>query len=781
MAINFSIRGKRFAFGAFGALLSALMLLSACDDTQSPTGPNNNGSDYRNLGGQNGGNLPSNEGPDNTNLGPVIPPLPGKTNPFDFIEVIVRTDPAEPQNERFLEDWRFEIFNIDDQARQLSQIFFGETDLTGGARLGLPSYMFALPLVIRAYNEVYPPTHDRDDFRHHCTAEDAACIANEEANYHEKNGFGECKQFEVFVPANCNDRAVWMVGPFEDSLWDFYKEAARRRAESWEPSQVDCGTWLSHMQLLLGSDRIVDELNDISNTIDQRFDREVLFDALQENQEALVPTRPPICMAERRHNGGGLERGDIIEEDDDDNDSTIKLDDFNRHVVEDEDDEENLDLADRDPIYITKDGIPKKICGVTISRHHREEGNETIANSDDDDSPGELDVNGTKFTSLTNYWLDEEDFIGVVSDHPELDPLLDVTIFNVRQTNGREFDDLKYDDACSLTTLVEFTNNDDDEQDVQADSGFTFYNLFGHEEAEVYLTSDGDAVVDDNDTWVIFMTEDEHVENGEDHGKKVISVELPGHRAEDFRDVLHLKYDEESEELFVGLRADFELNEEEVDGERAFMGFTITAWDGSTEDGREAIRDNIANCYDASDVWARQFFVTENFQSRKDECCFDDECIIDDVIGPLLAAEYAVRSQCFSNSRSQQRWQTDDVGFWDMNTHHGVAPNLVVNAGWLAPFLDFEIYIQKFDEAVFKGPRTVTTTDEVGQLMLALPTIVEGDRILIKSEDSCCDDYDLVIPCVPEFTGFAGAPGIPYIPQAIGPMPAALPTAPATP
>src|SRR5690606_25403974 len=97
--------------------------------------------------------------------------------------------------------------------------------------------------------------------------------------------------------------------------------------------------------------------------------------------------------------------------------------------------------------------------------------------------------------------------------------------------------------------------------------------------------------------------------------------------------------------------------------------------------------------------------------------------------------------------------------------------NVIINPGWLAPDLDYEIYIQKFDEAVFKGPRTIRRTDDCGQLMAELPTLVEGDRVLIKAEDNCCDDYDLVIPCVPEFTGFAGAPGIPFVPVPPGPPP----------
>ncbi len=99
-----------------------------------------------------------------------------------------------------------------------------------------------------------------------------------------------------------------------------------------------------------------------------------------------------------------------------------------------------------------------------------------------------------------------------------------------------------------------------------------------------------------------------------------------------------------------------------------------------------------------------------------------------------------------------------------MNSIHGVSGNVIVNPGWLAPDQDFELYIQKFDEAVFKGPRTIKRSDSSGQLMVEMPTLVEGDRVLIKAEDHCCSDYEVVIPCVPEFTGFSGLSGYPYIP-----------------
>jgi hypothetical protein len=227
----------------------------------------------------------------------------------------------------------------------------------------------------------------------------------------------------------------------------------------------------------------------------------------------------------------------------------------------------------------------------------------------------------------------------------------------------------------------------------------------------------------------------------------------------------------DGEDLFIGLRADYRLEEETIDGETGFFAYTISYWDGSDEEGLKNVRTQISSCYESADVWARQFFTTQEFQHRNEEgCCLDECCSIEKTICPLRAAEMAVRSQCFSNSRANSRWQTQDVGFFSLNNHHGVHSNVVVNPGWLAPNMDFEIYIQRFDEPVFKGPRTVVTSDCYGQIMTAIPTLVEGDRILIKSQDACCSDYDLVLPCVPEFTGFIGLPGIPYVPQLIGPV-----------
>lgn len=716
MAKHFLLGGKKVA-SVICALSSALLLMTSCTDTAPTDKPNQNASDVQ---------IPA-AGPATVVSTPAVPvidvPVAAPVAAWDTIELLARTDPADPHNERFLDDWVFRLFTIDDTGRPTSPVYSGESGPGGGAIIGLPSYMFALPLVVSAYNEAFP-----------VDCPEVETFSSPGAMAVEDETDCQCRVLEIFIPPYCHDKAVWLLGPFEDALWGFYRRAAERRGEAWNPSQVDCGTWLANLQLLILTDEITDELNELSDRDDMVFRDDALFSALQENTHLLTPTRPPICMAERRHNGGGMERADEIAA------LPVTIDDsvapFQTEV-----------FPDSDPIIIGTNGIVDSICGIGLV--------------------GNLAVNTINFAPTNSFFLDDADFMGTIHDQADIIENLDVSIFNTRLGNGRELDHDKYDDACALTSIIEFTNKDDDEQDILGKSGVTFTDLFGvGVNASVFLTSDGDDVVDDNDYWAIFYDSVSDLKTA-----RAIGVELLGHRQVDFRDVLHMTFDPATDDLFLGLRADYEMNEEEVDGERAFLAYTIHTWDGSSPDGQEAARENIANCYEAADIWARQFFVTSDFQIRADECCIDEDCELDWLIPPLVAAEFAVRSQCFSNSRSNQRWRTEASGFWSMNTDHGVHGNVIVNPGWLAPDMDYEIYIQKFDEAVFKGPRTIRRTDDCGQLMAELPTLVEGDRVLLKSEDNCCDDYDLVIPCVPEFTGFAGAPGVPYIPVTLGPPP----------
>lgn len=727
MSKNFFIMNKNVT-GVISALVASLAFMTGCDDTTK------NGSDHDvATHDAKHDHIPVTGLPITTGTTEIIdvPQLSHGGTLFSTIQVMARTDPANPQNERFLDDWRFEVYTIDDQDRATGPSYLAESGPDGAAAIAVPSYMFQLPLVIYAYNQSYPLWTDDDD-----------------SNELDETLYGECRHYEIFVPPFCADKAVWLAGPFESSLWDYYREASRHKGEAWNPSQVDCATWLSNLQNLLLTDRVYEELQELAESDDDQFSEESLILALQENQHLLTPTRPPICMAERRHFGGGMERGDIINGSNGNCDDGFDLDD-NVFPFDFEDDDENT--SDNDPLCIDlTNGLIDTICNNTYWASEN------------------LLVNGVAFVPTNSYVLDDQDFMGSVHDQTDIVAGMDLTVYNTRLGNGRERDMDFYDDACAATSIIKFTNTDDDEQDIFAGTGVTFSNLFDGLPTFIHLTSDGDEVVDDNDIWAIFYTYDEV---RSPCNERVLAVELLGHRQEDFRDVLHMTYDIGNENLFIGLRADFELNEEQIDGEEGYLAYTVHVWDGTNVDGRRAIRDNISNCYEASDVWARQFFITEDFSRTADDCCIDHECDIIDVICPLDAAEFAVRSQCFSNSRSNQRWRTDDAGYWSINTDYGVESDVIVNAGWLAPFMDFEVYIQKFDEAVFKGPRTVVTSDYIGQLAIDLPTLVEGDRVLIRAEDSCCDEYDLVLPCVPEFTGFAGLPGIPYVPATLGPPP----------
>lgn len=687
------------------ALMAASFFMTGCGETTHHNGIDENSGKVDVL--------PPNSGIE----GEVITEQPIPHQPFQFLNLMVRTDIADPHNEQGLDAWRFQIVSIDDQARPTSPIYYGETGPDGNGLVPLPPHMTGLPLLVTAYNDVLPPI-DLDD---------------------DPDDLGECRYYEIFIPANCYSETPWLVGPVESALWNYYKKAAMRRAEAWNPSQVDCGTWLANLQGLILTDEVADELHELSDRDVMLFDDFALFKALQENQEFLTATRPPICMAERRHNGGGMERGEEIDPEGD-----FVLDDivppFTDIVsVMPDDDPVTVDLAT---------GLPEVICTEGLWEDQA------------------LSVNGSIIAPEAHYLLDDEDFMGTVHDDKLTFPDLQVTTYNVRLGNGRELDHDKYDDSCALTNAVEFTNKLDDEQDINIGSGITYSNLFNGNDTVVYTTSDGDAVVDDNDTWAIFYDAESPVME-----ERVLLVEFLGHRREDWRDNLHMRYDTATEDLFLGVRSTYELNEEPVDGEKAFMFHTVSVWDGSSFAGRRDVRQNIFNCYEAADPWMRQYFITKHFQIREEEWCIDDECQLESLIKPLEAAEFAARSQCHSNSRANQRWRTDESGYWSINTDHGVHANIVVNPGWLAPDLDFEIYIQRFDEAVFKGPRTIARTDDCGQLSVALPTLVEGDRVLIKSEDNCCDDYDLVLPCVPEFTGYAGVPGIPYVPPVQGPPP----------
>lgn len=775
------------------ALIAALMLIAGCDETQNKK-DNLNGGEPNVDSFLPPGGLPP-VGP----LGEGLPPPPvlAGTLTWAVIDLMVRTNPRHPEDELFLGDWRVFARNIDDMARPIGPSYSGEVGPDGNAALGLPAVMFNLPLEISAYNEAFPFRNRHHRNRHHrdhrsddgeipvpgplasadanaaeagiegdvagaesldadiessgCGChqvhdecfEDETCRKNHDGCSHggcDNAGCGhkghECRTFRIFVPPYCYDKAVWMLGPVETAVWDYYRRAARHNGEAWNASQVDCGTWLADLQLLILTDRISDELDRDEEGGDNFFNPVALRQAFQENQQLLVPTRPPICMATNFHIGGTLREDQPI---------NLPIDLTPGPAFHNS--PENSPGGN--PIVIGTNGIADNICGISFD--------------------GVMRVNNVAFAPTANFTLDSNDFMGTVSQQFNTLPLLDVTGFNVRLGNGRPLDNDVYSDACALSTLFQFTNKDDEDRDLNPGTGTTFTDLFGpgaDNAVAVFATSDGDKIVDDNDTWAIL-----HALGDLAGEEQVIAVELLGHRSQDFRDVLHMTLS--GDDLFLGLRADYDLDDAGVDGELAFLGYTISVWDASTQHGRDLVRSDISSCYEAADVWAREMFVTQAFNgfSQVNDCCFNGHCNVECTISPLKAAEFAVRSQCFSNSRANSRWQNDQSSFWNISSVKGAEPNVVVNPGWLGPNLDFYLYIQKFDEAVFKGPRTIVRTNCQGQLLTAIPTLVEGDRVLLKAIDSCCSDYDLVLPCVPEFSGWAGLPGVPYIPQTIGPPP----------
>lgn len=399
----------------------------------------------------------------------------------------------------------------------------------------------------------------------------------------------------------------------------------------------------------------------------------------------------PICMAEKRHNnhGADLTKGAIMATDG----SPINLE------------WGAINADDEDPILIGG-GIPTSICGQSLH--------------------GDLKINESFFIPKKTNSLINEDFVGLVTS--ERKPKLDVSIYNIRHNNGHPIGNVDYDDSCSLTSMIEFRNRDDDEQDIRGDSGITFNGLLESNndgskfnDFKIISTSSGDAILDELDTWVIFAS-------GWNH-QKVILVELLGHRQGDFRDVLQMELRGTNEQdLFIGLRKDYELNEEEVDGEVAYLQYTITTFDSSTDAGYNQMRKDISNCFQAADLWAKEFIR------------------FDSGITPVVAADMVARSQCFSNSSSQQKWQDENMGFWSMNTIHGVAGNVFVNAGILEANAKYSVYIQKFDETFFKGPRTFVYTDSEGRVMTAIPTIVEGDKVkLLRAK---ANGKELNIDCV---------------------------------
>ena len=654
----------------------------------------------------------------------VAVPVPVPMSFLDTLYFVIQSTPDQPQNELYLGDWRYRAYNIDDQARPKGPSFYGQANIDGSGAITLPEAMFTMPLVIHVYNEISA-----------AWGEDKECI-----------------NFDIFVPSECYNQTIWSIDPLSTAVWQYYFQAAIHRGNAWGPSQVDCFTWLESLEALSVNTIITNEIRDQARGAISVFRPEVLIDAWQENQELLVPTRPPICLATRRHLGGSMARGNFI-----------PLSAF-PWVIDDSVPAylipgPPIDLGtnpDFDPIVIGKNGIVENICGVKLAG----------------DEPSFISVNSNEFFPTSQYFLSSLDFNGTIHDQIGIVPNIDISFYNIRLGNGRTLNDFQYDDTCSISEVVRFTNTESEDQELLGRTGVTFSDLFGpglKNNTVVWKTSDGDAVIDNTDRWVIFHalgTSTGIIPAPAGH-ERVITVELLGNSRGDYKDDLHMTQPD-PESIFIGLESNYLMGSETIDGELAFLSYTVTTWSGEDEESREEMRRNIADCYEASDVWTRNFFVTRAFQLHKCEDYLDECCDVEKLITPLLAAEMAVRSQCFSNSRSNNKWQNSDFGFWSINSSFGSHSNVVINPGWLGPDLDIEIYVQRFDEAIFSGPRVVTRTDYVGQLMAVVPTLAEGDRILLRSSHNCCSDYDLTVPCVPEFTEFITRPNMPYVRPPLG-------------
>src|SRR5579871_1722541 len=475
--------------------------------------------------------------------------IPAMVEDMDSIQVTVRTNPLKPEEERFADDWHIQVHAMDDEGNVASPTYYGRTDHTGDATVAVPKYMYSQPLMMDAFNIVWPYT-----------------------------GLGQ--GYQIFIPPYCSDKALWLIAPFEDALWRYYKDAAARKGEAWNPSQVDCATWLNNLQLLSLTHEVNEELE--TKSLFAPFAREVLVRAFQNNHHLLVPTRAPICLAEWRHDGGDMTKGQPITTSS--TQTHIALDDKTWLPSE-------LNAAkDEDPILVdSRSGTVDQICRGQVA------------------ASSQIQVNGASVMPHEHHWLAEDDFLGTIHEQKSALPNLDVTVFNTRHSNGRPKGDSLYDDSCAVTSVVRFTNNDTSDYELDRGTGVYLYGLFGDgRRSEVHLTSDGDTIVDDDDQWVIFK-------NYNDDGLRVLVVELLGQRQGDFADGLRMIYHPEPDNLFIGLNTKRELNESGLFGNSGYLKYTIHRYDNTDWEGFMTTFKDFANCYESADAWTKQYFNTAGY------------------------------------------------------------------------------------------------------------------------------------------------------------------------
>ncbi len=616
------------------------------------------------------------------------------------LQLTISGTPAQPYNSRFRNDWHVRAYNIDDYGRRLGPTYFGWTDFGGNLDLNLPLAMFSMPIVVKACNDAAP---------------------------HKRRGTNVAlKTQEAFIPPFCHDHRI-IVDPISTAMWrDLYALGTRFGAQSWTPSNVDCKLWGKSGVLLYLLPRVQATLSRISQLDNILIP---IIPALRENPFIFYKTRHPECVAELRHDGGGLKEGRVID--------PQELD--------------NLDAGNgQDTPTVGRNGLIATLCP--------QKKQPVLFRSS-------LAINGeTLSVPNTIYELESSDFVGNVASWQSPPHLADLTIreYTVRHTNGYPRDHDMFAQVCSATALTIFDNNTLEPQELKLGTGLILENLFGEHahDTAVFATSDGDQTVTDQDSWAIFFNKNtisipkdllglcnpqlfcRGVPNFKPELiEEVIIVELLGFRTGTFRDVLKLDFNLLSENLFIGQRADYILSPDSHDGEQANFMTTVTYVN------KKNVNRTLSLCNEAADYLSRQHI---------------DQIIID---SPMLlvtsAAEMIANSKCFSNSIANQRWQNYSVGLWSMNNHKGVAPNFFIPFAWAAPTVRYDIFLKKFNESVFKGPIT-SVMPALSGLSLEIPTLTEGDEILFASEAACCQDFKVTVPCTPQPSSLP-PPGMPVL------------------
>lgn len=124
--------------------------------------------------------------------------------------------------EEIYSGWRFVIFNINQSGQADSPLYYGETDKTGMARVGLPLDMLSRPLVVEAYTHYDLPFLSDD-------------ILNGNVDLIPE------KTAEIFIPSKCEPGMIWHADKEGKKLWQHFKKLIKEG--SWNPSLADCSTW----------------------------------------------------------------------------------------------------------------------------------------------------------------------------------------------------------------------------------------------------------------------------------------------------------------------------------------------------------------------------------------------------------------------------------------------------------------------------------------------------------------------------------------------------------